>query len=234
MTNLLYNPSFEMGFSARGSGEIVVAEGWEIGYNSGFGHRPEWQEERRDRGEGRVRDGDSAQKVFTTYAPHEAWVSQKVMGLMPGKFYRLTAWAYVWSSDHDDPDHSDEPGKVWVQAALNPWGEAWYKTPSTETGLTWCDQYDDWVQVECVTRAMASEIVAFLYSRAEYGVKHNDVYWDVTCLELLEPEASEPPPPPPEGLTEEMVRRIVRSELDQTRLTFANPGVLRTLEGPSA
>lgn len=231
MINLIYNPSFEKTFGAQGSGEVVVAEGWVAGHNPDYGKRPEWQPERASHGAGRVLDGDSAQKWFTTFSAHRGWIGQKLTRVTPGSLYRLTASVYVWSSEYDDANESREPGKVWVRVGINPWGDTDCEALSTATGLCYVDKYDQWITLECITRAKKAEMSVFLFSQADFAVKHNDVYWDRVRLELFDPEAP-PPPPPAEGLTEDAVRRIVRSELDQTRLTFANPGVLRTLEGP--
>jgi hypothetical protein len=198
MGNLIVNGNFEGKFTERGAGELVIAEGWSFGYDPSFGHRPEWKPEQKDVGKGRVLEGAYAQKWFTTYAAHHAWLYQSISGVTPGEWYRLVAHVYVWSSRHDDADRSAEPGKVWVHAGIHPWGDANALVFSMQWGTAYVDQYDHWLELEAVARAKSDKIVAAVASKADHGVKHNDVYLDRVTLELWTPEGGGEQPPPPE------------------------------------
>jgi hypothetical protein len=197
--NLLLNPSFEDGFSARGAGEVEVADGWfpwwvqgtpdqtEIGYL----RRPEYKaEDGRRFGYRRIHGGDFGQKYFTTYSTHVAGIYQQIP--VP-QGYRVTfsIWAQVWSSSGDNPDDIVDHGDYKVSVGIDPKGGVDGSAPD----VVWSQPvraYNEWVQLQVTAVARASTVTVFTRGAPLYRVKHNDSYWDDASV-----VASAPPPPPP-------------------------------------
>lgn len=164
---------FEGSFSDRGAPEVTVAEGWQPWFQPtikpGYNHRPEYKPEPY-----RVRSGEQAQKMFTTYATHDAGLAQAIR-VRPGDRLRFSIWVNVWSSSHDDPRTSDRPGSYCVQVGID---DVW-SSP--------VEVYDRWVRVEVAATARSGTVVLRTRGFAEHPVKHNDSYWDDALLEVLEP-----------------------------------------------
>lgn len=218
-TNLLQNPNFERGFrNVNNIGELTVAEDWYPWFVEGGQseskrpfHRPEYKPEVPNVGSGRVLEGAKAQKQFTTYSPMFGGVYQQIAAT-PGKWYKLTAWGYAWSSSKDDPNRSDQPwGKLSMLAGINPWGRTDMQHRTTVWGKEIMDQYNDWYMVEVIAQAWAPTITAALGGIAEHAVKHNDVYWDKAELvefELGSTPQPEPEPTPDPGNVREVARQV--------------------------
>ena len=196
--NLLLNPGFEDGFSQRGAGEVVVANGWfpwwvqgtpdqtEIGYL----RRPEYKpEDARLYGYRRVHGGEYAQKYFNTYSTHVAGVYQQVT--VP-QGYRVTfsIWVQVWSSSGDNPDDIKDHGDYQVSVGIDPIGGSDGSSPNVVWSVP-VREYNQWVQLKVTATAQSSTVTAFIRGAPLYRVKHNDSYWDDASL-----VASSPPPPP--------------------------------------
>jgi len=196
--NLLLNPGFEDGFSPRGAGEVVVADGWfpwwvqgtsgqtEVGYL----RRPEYKpEDARLYGYRRVHGGEYGQKYFTTFSTHVAGIYQQVT--VP-QGYRVTfsIWVQVWSSSGDNPDDIKNHGDYKVSAGIDPTGGSDGSSPN----VLWSEpvrEYNQWVQLTVTATAQSSTVTAFVRGAPLYRVKHNDSYWDDASL------VASPPPPPP-------------------------------------
>jgi hypothetical protein len=198
----LINGELEGPYTAREAGEVVVAEGWEPWYDHGKA-RPEWKAEVLTIGKGRVHSGEAAQKQFTTYKVHDAGIWQRV-NAVPRQWYRVRAWLYMWSSDEDDPDKSVKSGKMHAMVGFNPWGH-WPQHTATIWGREIDqDQYNQWVEVEVIAEAWASEVSIIVRSWNEWKAKHNDLYIDDVTLEPIavtigEPGAQPPAPEPEPG-----------------------------------
>ena len=230
MVKMLTNPDFEDGFHNHANiGELTIANGWEPWYLEGDGyHRPEYKPETLGVGSGRVLHGQQGQKQFTTFSKQDGGIYQRIEGLTPAAWYKFSAWAYVWSSDSDNPDESPSPqGKLAALVGINPWGDtrALYRT--TIWGLESVDStghliYNSWFKASVIAQAWSTAITCFTRGNAEFGAKHNDVYWDVCELVEVEPGAGpaepEPPTTPGGGVNYSLIRTIVREEIDATRL----------------
>jgi len=198
----LNNPGFEQGFYLQdGVGELEVANGWTAWYvegqNSPGGqryHRPEFKPEPSW---GRVLAGDYAQKMFTTYAPHNGGLRQEVQ-VTPGSWYRFCANVYVWSSSEDNPDQSVRAGRYRAMVGANPWGDWNAMADTTIWGQEIVDVYNRWATV-CVTfEAWSDRVALFTRGNPWYGSKHNDSYWDQLSLrELASPGTGPTATPPP-------------------------------------
>jgi len=180
----LDNPGFEGGFyESGGVGELVVGNSWQVWYNPAL-KRPEYKPETLDIGRARVRSGAYAQKFFTTYAAHDAGIYQELYGVVPGQWYKFSAWGYQWSSEQDNPDVSTKDGKCSVLVGINPWGDANPRARTTVWGKEALQVYNQWVQVSVEAQAWSEKIVVAVRQVCEWPVKHNDAYWDDTKLEL--------------------------------------------------
>lgn len=199
--NILVNPNFEEGFSERGAGEVKVANGWQPFWqdgpmqDEGYNHRPEYQPEDAARfGRRRVREGNWAQKMFTTFSTHHGGIYQQV-NVPPGSTLRLSAWAQAWSSDKDDPAVSSG-GKYYMTVGIDPTGGTNFNSPA----IVWSapsTALDTWVQLAVEAKAQAGTVTVFLRGDAEWRVKHNDVYFDEACLTVAAPPPTAMPRPRP-------------------------------------
>ena len=191
--NLLANGSFEDGFSARGEGEVEVANGWHPWYQDGpdqekgLNHRPEYDPEiGHIHGTRRIHDGNHAQKWGKVYASHNAGVYQQV-NVAAGSGLRLTAWAQSWSSANDDPNVS-EGGVYTLYVGIDPTGGTNWAAPS----VVWSagnGTMDQWVHLAVEATAQAGTVTVFLRGHAQYALKHNDAYFDEACLTTTTPQA---------------------------------------------
>ena len=197
----IQNPSMEGAFPKRIDPEVKIAEGWNEWYTQkalwpGVVNRPEWGPETVNVGRGRVHSGNYAQKMFTVESLHRAGITQQVAST-PGKWYKLTAWVWVWSSSQNNPDTSN--GKLHARLGINPWGGG----PDHYASVYGMEalEYDKWVKLEVYAQAFGGTITLFCESMPEFTVAHNDTYWDDFALEELdsptEPPTVEPPTGPP-------------------------------------
>ncbi|MFP3896727.1 MAG: SdrD B-like domain-containing protein [Anaerolineales bacterium] len=196
--NVAVNPGFEHGFSTRdGISEVSVANGWHPFWQEGprqeegLNHRPEFKPEDAARfGYRRVREGNWAQKMFTTYATHHAGVLQQI-NVPRGSVVSLSAWGQAWSSERDNPDESRD-GKYYLSVGIDPTGG----TNFTSENIVWSERnttLDQWVQLTVQAQAQADTVTVFLRGDAEWPVKHNDAYFDEVCVTYVAPT---PPPTP--------------------------------------
>jgi hypothetical protein len=198
--NLLTNPGFEEGFSIREDPAVNVANGWEPWYLTGeeFGIRPEWNQELLWLPSIRVLHADLAQKMFNTWGVHTAGIYQQV-AVTEGSLLEFSIWVQVWSSDCDDicisplePCHPPSPnshGNYRLSVGLDPTGE----TDPLAENVVWSDEivyYDRWVRLVVYAQAQAETVTVFACGRPQWGVKHNDSYWDSASLRVV----SEIPP----------------------------------------
>jgi len=193
--NLLTNGGFEEGFSARGAGEVQVANGWHPWYQDGpdqqlgYNHRPEYNPENAAvHGTRRIREGSFAQKWGKVYATHHAGIYQQV-NVRAGSTLKLTAWGQSWSSDKDDPSVSDG-GKYLLSVGIDPTGGTDWASPNVVWSAPSATM-DQWVQLSVEARAQGGTVTVYLRGDAEWPVKHNDAYFDDVCLTYV----STPPPP---------------------------------------
>lgn len=194
----LINPGLEAPYTRREANEVIVAQGWEPWYDHRV-RRPEFKAEVPDVGEGRVHSGGAAQKWFTLYDLHDAGIWQRI-NAVPGQWYLIRAWIYMWSSQEDDPNTSIDPGKLHAMVGMNPWGH-WPQHTATVWGKELGqDQYNRYIQVECLAQAWGSEVSIVVRSWNEWKAKHNDIYVDDITVEQVTLYIDEEPPdmPPPE------------------------------------
>jgi len=214
---MLSNPGFEGGFYLSGGvGELEVGKSWQVWYDPASPHkRPEYKPEQVGVGKGRVRSGQAAQKLFTTFASHDAGIYQEIYGAVPGQWYRFSAWAYQWSSEQDNPDSSIKDGKCSVLVGINPWGDANPRARTTVWGKEALQAYNQWVQVDATAQAWSDKITVAVRQVCEWPVRHNDGYLDDAHLELATvgtgPTRVCPTAEPGAGIDYDRMREIVET-----------------------
>jgi hypothetical protein len=189
----LMNPSFEDDFTPRGAPEMTVGKFWEPFFDKTL-TRPEWGAEAIGKGRERVRTGSKAQKMFTSYAYHDAGVWQRI-NVTPGKWYEFTAWLHVWVSNQDDPDVSE--GQYHAMVGANPWGHWPAHYASVYGKEVLMDQYDVYTPVQVVFQAWVPTVSVIVRGRTENKYKHNDLYIDDCAMRVVDVYIDEPPPPAP-------------------------------------
>ncbi|MCD6519442.1 MAG: hypothetical protein J7M05_05940 [Anaerolineae bacterium] len=190
--NALVNGGFEGGFSERGAGEVVVANGWEPWWqegpfqDQGYNRRPEYKPEDANRfGRRRVREGNFAQKWGNTYATHHGGLFQRIH-VPPGSLVKVHAWAQAWSSKGDNPAIS-EGGKYALSVGIDPTGSTDFNSPN----VVWSprnETLDQWVELSVEARAQGDTVTIYLRGDAEWRMKHNDAYFDDVCVTYIAPK----------------------------------------------
>ncbi|MBL7198529.1 MAG: hypothetical protein ISS56_00115 [Anaerolineae bacterium] len=186
----LKNKDFCDGFrNYNDIGELTVANDWHAWWREGedhqepgYLHRPDYEpEDGRRFGYRRIRTGDFAQKLFTTFSTHEAGIYQQVSGVSVGKQVTFSAWVQVWSSKHDNIEQSKENGCYKTCVGIDPYGGTDPRAPQVIWGeLT--EEYDVWGQRTVSVEAVSDTITVFLRGTVQWRVKHNDSYWDEARL----------------------------------------------------
>lgn len=210
--NLLVNPGFEDGFySYQGISELIVGQGWLPWYDEAR-TRPEYKDEpyARKRPDGgfesfslRVFNGVNVQKYFTFSANHDAGLVQQVR-VPAGAVVRFEIWVHTWSSDCDDPcvsprapcriDSNNHHGTYRVQVGIHPGGALPERLGAAPPeGVRWSaeqveEPYDDWVRLSVEAFAVGEVVSVYTRGRPDWGVKHNDSYWDNAYLAALGPD----------------------------------------------
>src|SRR5215510_409787 len=136
-TNLLQNPGFEGTYVPfEGDSSRLMAPGWSpwnvAHKNSDPGFLNLVPEYGPAANRDRIRGGSSAQEYFTFFATHTAGVFQRVP-VAPGSKLQFSVFVNVWSTSLDDPNASEQPGRVQVSAGIDPLGG----TDGTSPNIVW-------------------------------------------------------------------------------------------------
>ena len=227
--NLLVNPNFEDGFSQREDGAVNVALGWKPWYvmdaRNEYARRPEWSREFLGLPSIRVLHGDFGQKVFNSWAVHDAGIYQTVTDVPIGATLEFSVWVQVWSSECDNICISPADGAQGcrgltngdyaVMIGIDPQGRApTARGVALPDGIVWSeartDAYDRWVQLTVRAIAQSDTVTVYTRSKPRIAVKHNDSYWDTADLRVIgsptdawpptvAPRPAVPLPPPTVG-----------------------------------
>lgn len=202
--NLLVNASFEGDYYFDPPSSLL-AEGWSSWFSQSrpTDHRPEWNEEvlfSASKLSWRVRHGEKAQKMFSSFSSHQGGFYQQVY-VVPGTVLEFSIWAEVWSSDCDKNCVSPlKPGVVCpsrnthgnyrVSIGIDPTGGTDPLAPSVHWEryrLPWDIPYDVWNRLVVTDTAQAGQVTVFTEGWAEFPVKHNDSYWEDATLAYITP-----------------------------------------------
>jgi hypothetical protein len=200
--NLLQNPGFDGGShktqSLGTSLSSAVADGWTPWFvrgNENVNREPEFKVEQVAIGgdPARVRSGGQSQKWFTTWATHTAGIYQRV-NVAPGTRLQFTAYgmAYTGEADIFDGERktfvSDraKPGNYWMSVGIEPSGALPANMGAAPPdSVVWSERtmtMDEWVPMTVSGVARGSAVTVYLKGQPDWGVKHNDSFWEDTCL----------------------------------------------------
>ncbi len=185
--NLLWNPSFEDTYDAwRGYRELRTSAGWKawwIEFEGDEGHilrRPECRSAHHFVFANRVKSGEFAQQCFTFFGTHDMGVYQEVK-VRSGQLLRFSIWTQVWSTSLGNPGVSELPGNVRVSVGIDPTGGIDPLSPVVRWSSE-IEAYDRW-HFQFIEEVAQNDVVTvFTRSRAQFAVRHNDIYWDEAGL----------------------------------------------------
>jgi hypothetical protein len=202
----LRNPGFEFpardGFDPcdqRVYGDVSVAEGWtayffckQPGDPAPINRRPEFRPA-DPAFPNRIRSGQTALKYFNFWALNRSTgVFQRVTGTTPGQTYRFAMWVQIWTSNCDllVPSSQCEPGNLEARVCIDrDGGEFGPNSPNDPNVVCgdWNRQnvWDKYAKIFVDATALGPEITVALNTRAEWPVKHNDLYGDDATLEAI-------------------------------------------------
>lgn len=207
--NLLFNPSFEGEYAAYiypepGNDDCggttceraQMPEGWQPRWlpdgTREFLIMPEYTQSTPDQvNPDRVRSGGKSMHYFSFFTMHESAVFQQVTTTVGGE-YCFSAWGHAWSNRQDGNStdgflsaelDSIDDGLLYQRVGVDPTGGTDWQADT----VVWSDerrQYDYFGLFAVTATAQAEQMTVFVYSRADFPVKHNDVYWDDARLTL--------------------------------------------------
>jgi hypothetical protein len=192
--------------------ELWSADAWtpyfacpQPGQAANINRRPEYRPAGMDF-PNRVRSAPTALKYFNFWALNQsAGVYQRVQhgALRPGARVRFEMWVQAWSSNCDGaPNSRCEPGYLEARLCLDTNGGGLDMGDPAVVCAPWTreeiwDQYALLSLETTLPPGTNGEVLAILNSRAEYAVKHNDIYADDASLVVLDVLPATPAPRPP-------------------------------------
>ncbi|NJL55961.1 LysM peptidoglycan-binding domain-containing protein [bacterium] len=205
--NLLTNPGFESPYrDVGGSPPRSVATGWTPWHTPRTDDMPSFQNTQPEYEAAapdttRIREGANAQRIFTSFFTFEGGVFQRLTGVSPGTELRFSVYAYVWSSSLGNPNVSEFPAGVLVQAGIDPTGG----TDPASSSIVWSSpaafgQYDAYRQYAVRAEAVSSAVTVFVRIQMQDVVADTSVWLDDAVLEptsqVATPEPTNTPQPP--------------------------------------
>lgn len=209
--NLLANPGFEGGhYNQDGLAEITVPNGWRMhwldgvsfsdSYNGLVAHRPEtvvWNAIGGiPAGEEMLwRDGTYTLKIFKSWAPMYAALSQDVTGLQVGRRYQLVVPVFTDIYDWDgrkvfpsDTSHGQ------VRLGASPVGAAWRDAGAIAYSGWFAATYGDYGIFAYEFTATQPEMTVWVEVKATYPHENNGFFMDALGLYALQATAPVPNP----------------------------------------
>jgi LysM repeat protein len=189
---VLVNPGFEDPYLPfEGDTTRMVAEGWSAWHvpqregDEGFRNlKPEYQPATAESPD-RILAGSNAQQYFSFFATHTGGLYQQVQ-MDEGTTATFSAFVYVWSTRGNDPDVSEDPGRVQVQVGIDPQGG----TDGESERIIWSlplEYYDQWQEVSVTVEDVSSLITVFVRTTFDLPQK-NTVYVDEARLMVPQDE----------------------------------------------
>ncbi len=183
--NLLQNPGFEGTYVAfQGDPSRMMAPSWtpwnvlHKASDAGFVNlQPQYQPAQNPK---RIRSGSAAQEYLTFFATHDGGVLQRV-ATTAGTKLKFSVWVNVWSTSLDDPDASEQPGRLTVRAGIDPLGGS----DGTSPNIVWTaapEVYDQYQQINVEAVAKGQFVTVFVESNPKDPVKNNNTYVDDASL----------------------------------------------------
>jgi len=197
-TGVLQNPGFEDPYVPfEGDTTRMVANGWSAWHvpqregDEGFRNlKPEYAPASAENPD-RILAGENAQAYYSFFATHTGGLYQQVQ-VVPGSSATFSASIYIWSTRYDDPNRSEDPGRVQVQVGIDPQGG----TDGENERIIWStplEYYDQYRQVSVSASDLSSQITVFIRTTFDLPQK-NTVYVDEAQLVVQQPEQPTLPP----------------------------------------
>lgn len=140
----------------------------------------------------RIRSGNYAVLLFTSYRRHDTGLYQVVTNLRPGATVEFSAYAHGWSCDRDEPlgYSCGDPDNQTFQVGIEPNGVADPFSPS----IIWSSEQtapDYYSLIGPVTAQVGAEgrVCVYLRSKTKWAYKFQDAYWDDASL-TIQPSSS--------------------------------------------
>lgn len=211
-TNLLVNPSFEGGYNSYVPETPQEQADCPVGVcttaQMPHGWKPWWVKERPSDVNpeykpaefgNRIRSGTRAAQYFSFWKTHKAGLRQTVT-VPENAVVTFTIWGFAWMNELDESCCSDGSATPNMQIGIDPTGG----TNPFNPAIVWSgfqQPKDAYALFSVEAQAQGSRVTVFTYSapspnphNAEFGLKHNDVYWDDASLTT---SGGAPPAPPP-------------------------------------
>ena len=199
--NLLANPGFDAGsYKTEHLGTSLsssAGEGWTPWFVNG--NDETWNREPEFKlnipgltGDAyRVRAGNSM-KWFTTWGTHDAGVYQQVR-VSPGSTLTFSAYGMIYSGEADGhrPDldtyfsDPEKNGSYRMQVGIDPYGNVPAMGAPPPDSVVWSGEEftpDVFVNQAISTVSRSGTVTVFTRGKAIWPVKHNDSFWEDTCL----------------------------------------------------
>ena len=218
--NLLVNPGFEEGhYNQNNVAELTVPNGWKLHFVDGVSFPGAWDNLPAARPESVVwnsiggipegeeilwRDGVYTLKIFKSWTPMYAAISQDVAGLEVGRRYRLVAPIFTdIVMDYDNGKvPPDRPDTGQVRLGAGPTGAAWRDEGAIAysgwwTGATISPFYQAYATFVHDFTATQENMTVFIEFRSTYPYPNNGFFMDTMglySLDEVDPSVSNPPP----------------------------------------
>ena len=220
--NLLQNPGFEGTYVAfQGDPSRQVAPSWSPwnvphqASDAGFVNLPPvYQPSQNPK---RIRGGSGAQEYLTFFATHDGGVFQRV-GVASGTKLKFSVWVNVWSTSLDDPNASEQPGRLTVRAGIDPLGG----TDGTSPNIVWTaapEVYDQYQEIVVEATAQSQFVTVFVESKPKDPVKNNNTYVDDASL-IATGSAPQQPAASPTATTQQQQPTVVAQQPTATSNPF--------------
>jgi hypothetical protein len=211
--NLLVNPAFDGGShkteSLGTSLSSAVGDGWVPWFVRGdatYNREPEFKVEQV--AIGGDRSGGQSQKWFTTWGTHTAGTYQRA-AVPAGATVTFTAHGMIYSGEDDGWDaaagtfKSDpvQPGNYRIWVGIDPTGAVPAMGSHPPDTVVWSPASmttDTWVPLSVSAKAQGGAVTVYTKGAPEWPVKHNDSWWDDTCLVVGGVAAAQAPVAPAE------------------------------------
>lgn len=203
---MLQNPSFENGWREVGSDKIVLPAHWWAEYLEGGDpwYRPEIKPNQEF-----VTDGSLSIRAFQPEHSQGFFGIWQEVDAEPGQWYKFSVDVRV---------ESKPPGELAAFVGIQPWGAGIF-----ERHMIWGKETQtqiEWQRVEVIAQAFGSKVRVAMGATSKWATRNNTTWWDNAHMELFECEEGTEPPDPPDppvgDVDYDLIRQIVREELDKT------------------
>ena len=129
----------------------------------------------------RIRSGNYAALLFTFYRAHDVGLYQVITRVPPSATVQFSVYAHGWCCNSDYPlgYSCGDPWDQTFQVGIEPNGVA----DPFSSSIIWSAEQtspDHYSLIGPVTAQVGADgnVSVYVRSRAKWGVKHNDAYWD--------------------------------------------------------